>query len=125
MLSSFEMTRAHIDSLKKNCLTQVELSLPISQEVQEIATKPLPAEWFNNTEDPFTSTTVATITPRITSTRDPAITSTVKQERNIITEALFESLNEISCPFDCFENGNCENGKLCLNTASVISFLKY
>jgi len=95
-ISSLELASIHIEALTQNCIEQVDLSQPISDEVLAIALRPLPAEWFNDTETASTTT----MSP----------TTTVTQETSVFTPALLQNLQTLYCPFDCNKNGTCVNG---------------
>ena len=106
--------------MKQNCVEHVEFRQPIPPEVLKNATEPLPAEWFNETEEATSNNETevaptnnvpeeATTTTEQLSTETKQVTITLKS--TVFTPELLQSLKEIACPFECNGNGECTNGK--------------
>jgi len=91
-----EFASAHIEALKQTCIEHVKVNQPIPKDVMEMALAPLPSEWFNDAEE---VTTIA-----------PLATSTASHATSVFTPALLQDLGQVGCPFDCYGNGDCNNG---------------
>jgi len=82
-----------VDAIRQNCIKHVEFHQPIPEEVLQEARAALPAEWFNE------STTVSSVT-----------TTNAPDELDAVFTDTLRRLKEIDCPFNCNENGQCQNG---------------
>ena len=102
---SLNWASEQVELLKSNCIYQVQQNQPLPADVYQIATAPLPEEWFSITED-TSITEILAIQPQPISTT-PGLTT---EQPTIYTPALLERLKYIGCPNDCSGNGECKRG---------------